>query len=908
MKRCLLAMVILAISFLLFGEYTWQVGLVDTGGNGWQGAQLTVMVNGNPVLSNLTLANGFGPEYHSFYVKHGDQITTLYTPGQYSVQNGYGFLNQDGTIVLENGSEPTVAPTSISKPFLAEVLEMESYTIGDGTTPSILPVQPNWGFSYSQCIYLRSEFPAILPNTRITKLKYHWNGAVAAPHTMNWTIYMGHTTRTYFATTNDWEPLANMVKVFEGNVHLVPVNGWVEIMLDRPFEYDGSSNLVVATDENTPLYDQISGKFFATNVSNYRSMVYYDDLVNPDPADPPNISMRQTLVPNLILESSPYTYIPHTEDFSLPAITNSWTQDYTGTVNANLWEESNTANAGQEPWEMKATGVNALGLARLITPPVKLSPDYDTKVNFAYRFEPLGPDVTLKFQYSLDLNTWTTSWWQLEGSAGIQTGSATLQFLASSNEQIYFSLAVDGDLNDLSCAYMDDFSIVQYPQTDVEASMIITNEIVAEQSFVPRGTVFNNSTVSQSFYATFTLGNDDYLSVRSVSNLGPFQSLEIAFDPVDLNVGEVWPTRFSVHLAGDAVPENDQIASTIMRADLSSRIYGELYCNGPSYPGSLLLADPAQNETMPTSSNSAYLIGGDWVKGGWYCVSLDTGNMLWYDDFLYVDHDTGETITIGESGVGLEGMAYDPGTDKIYATSGSALYWLDQFSGLATLIGQHGNGVESMSGLAWDDDSHTLWGVDDVTDALYAMNTETGEVTWRGNLGINCSFFQDLVWDPNTGNLILISALDGGTQTSNIFLIDTYTGAAMLFTSFPTSYRLTGCAIPPQDLEVFFSGGILAWYDLARATIYNVWTSDDPNGPFLHQASTSNNWWRDPSFPQLARFYRVTAIINERMEPVLNHKTGIKDHNSGELLDPQPMEALNQFRRNAIQNTKTTEP
>jgi type IX secretion system substrate protein/carboxypeptidase family protein len=84
-----------------------QVALFDSNGDGWNGGLLTILVNNIPVLSDITLTNGYGPEYFTFQVNGGDNLSTIYTEGDSSFENLYEFLNDDGLIYSsENSSIP----------------------------------------------------------------------------------------------------------------------------------------------------------------------------------------------------------------------------------------------------------------------------------------------------------------------------------------------------------------------------------------------------------------------------------------------------------------------------------------------------------------------------------------------------------------------------------------------------------------------------------------------------------------------------------------------------------------------------------------------------------------------------------------------------------------------------------
>lgn len=181
----------------------------------------------------------------------------------------------------------------------ANVLPAGIVVIGDGTANNNLPINPFYGYTYSQSIFLQSELN--VADQRIEKIWYNWNGLAEAVDSNNWTIYMGHTAATEFASTTDWVPLANLTQVFSGTVALPATAGWIEIPLTTPFVYNNTDNLVIAVDENAPSYDGSSEFFYSTAATTNRSLRYYSDGTNPDPAAP----VAGTLVmayPNVMLQ------------------------------------------------------------------------------------------------------------------------------------------------------------------------------------------------------------------------------------------------------------------------------------------------------------------------------------------------------------------------------------------------------------------------------------------------------------------------------------------------------------------------------------------------------------------------------------------------------------------------------
>jgi len=109
--------VFVLLSFLLFflvanpgygASCNYQIALYDSYGDGWNGAVVTVYVEGVPVLSTITLSSGYGPEYHSFPVNSGDEISTSYTPGGWAQEPSYTIINSEGNTVATDGASNTV--------------------------------------------------------------------------------------------------------------------------------------------------------------------------------------------------------------------------------------------------------------------------------------------------------------------------------------------------------------------------------------------------------------------------------------------------------------------------------------------------------------------------------------------------------------------------------------------------------------------------------------------------------------------------------------------------------------------------------------------------------------------------------------------------------------------------------
>ncbi len=200
----------------------------------------------------------------------------------------------------------------LSQDFLAALLQ-----IGDGNvTDAHLPIEPYYGYTYSQSIYTSQELN--LGVSQINKIAYHYNG------NSSWTddivIYMGNTDKNSFTSTSDWVVSTNLTEVYSASFTAPATAGWVEIELTSPFTYDGTSNLVIAFDENTSGYHASGDEFYCYASASNRSIYYYSDSTNPNPTAPvsgtlsgnnPNVRIfasSASAEPNIVLSTNSLDY------------------------------------------------------------------------------------------------------------------------------------------------------------------------------------------------------------------------------------------------------------------------------------------------------------------------------------------------------------------------------------------------------------------------------------------------------------------------------------------------------------------------------------------------------------------------------------------------------------------------
>src|SRR5690606_27870146 len=142
-------------------------------------------------------------------------------------------------------------------------------------------------FSYSQQLIHSDEINAVAGDLTAIDFFYNRSIATSTQNSNLWTVYVGHTTKTSFASNNDWVQLSNMTQVYSGTVTFPAPGNFMRITFDAPFAYNGTDNLVIAVDENKPGGDCTLYFGKTPNKTGMRSLYYSSNTINPDPASPP---------------------------------------------------------------------------------------------------------------------------------------------------------------------------------------------------------------------------------------------------------------------------------------------------------------------------------------------------------------------------------------------------------------------------------------------------------------------------------------------------------------------------------------------------------------------------------------------------------------------------------------------
>ena len=161
----------------------------------------------------------------------------------------------------------------------------DSLIVGTGTEGTMyLPTNAYYGYTYSQQIYTAAEVGNITGQIPCLAFQYIYN----SPISRNLKVYMGNTTKSSFSSTLDWVPMSDLMLVYDGEMNFdntYAIDNWVNIPLSIPFEWDGTSNIVIAfVDETGSYYSNAS--YFNVHSASSMSLYAYRDASPYNPVSP----------------------------------------------------------------------------------------------------------------------------------------------------------------------------------------------------------------------------------------------------------------------------------------------------------------------------------------------------------------------------------------------------------------------------------------------------------------------------------------------------------------------------------------------------------------------------------------------------------------------------------------------
>ena len=138
------------------------------------------------------------------------------------------------------------------------------------------PFVPNEKYTYSQQIFTADEINGAMDINTVSL-----NYTRTSLKRDNCTIYLAHTTLDHFTDTTKPLPYSQLTQVYCGSLNFI--KGWNDILLDTPFPYNGTDNLILAIDDNTDTNTYVGDRFLTNSTYYQRNLTYSGTTVNPDP-------------------------------------------------------------------------------------------------------------------------------------------------------------------------------------------------------------------------------------------------------------------------------------------------------------------------------------------------------------------------------------------------------------------------------------------------------------------------------------------------------------------------------------------------------------------------------------------------------------------------------------------------
>ncbi len=194
------------------------------------------------------------------------------------VNSGWDIAFMIRGIFTDSGSTPDPGPGSDTSG--CDIV----LTVGDTTSTSTAhnPIHNYYRYSLSETIIDAAELQGL---GQITSISYRYSHSSASTKKTDVSIWIQPTTKTTFSSNSDLELLdANTaVLVYSGALNCT--QGWNEFQFTTPYNYDGTSNLMIIIDDNSNDYDGNAYKFNTAASSGYKTLVWYSDSQNPDPTN-----------------------------------------------------------------------------------------------------------------------------------------------------------------------------------------------------------------------------------------------------------------------------------------------------------------------------------------------------------------------------------------------------------------------------------------------------------------------------------------------------------------------------------------------------------------------------------------------------------------------------------------------
>ena len=284
--------------FLAVGDYcNLTFDLFDSYGDGWNGNYLVVNYS-NGMSKKLAVPYGMSQVTYTLPIEYFDEVELTWIQGSWTYECSFAVSDPYGLKYVGsnmNGNfEHTIYGDCDGD---SELTYLGNYSLANNL---FLPSYSYYNYSLSEQIYTADEIGA---SGLINSIAFYNTGAQTK--TRYYKIYLATTDKTEFESQTDWISASDATLVYTGDVTMHSKR-WSPIVFNTPFDYDGSSNLVLIVDDNTGSYTGLPHMECLVYPSNgFQAIRIYSDNTNYDPFSPSDytgtpVNMKNQLMFNIV--------------------------------------------------------------------------------------------------------------------------------------------------------------------------------------------------------------------------------------------------------------------------------------------------------------------------------------------------------------------------------------------------------------------------------------------------------------------------------------------------------------------------------------------------------------------------------------------------------------------------------
>lgn len=485
----------------------------------------------------------------------------------------------------------------------AQVVSINDITLGGISTSTFqeTPIDADDNYSYSQSIYLQSEINVA---GTISKITYYTDGVLENSNDI--TVYMAEKTEDVFSSNDDWLPFSSLTEVFSGTYEVY--GNEVSIILDTPFNYSNTSNLVIIVDENQD--DSDSNDFITHNLgfseANGRVLHYGNNFTNPDPMSPPS-GTRDYYRPNIEIDFNEITCFPPSNiaigTIEPTALTISWESPVTNWDYVIQFAGLGNPDAAT-PVEASSSTINPQGLTSNTAyeffvrsscdtddtsdwiGPINFRTGCETVNDFSESFESLPDELAIPYCWSvISTSTGTEASYKVNSSAS-QSYSPDNYYEIQINEDDELFVISPQSLTIADGTKRIEFAAKVNSTTSGETTLNVglMTDPNSETTFEALSSfTLNSSSNNNNNYTLYYVNipeniNADYLAfnIETTSTFNKIVSIDdivitsqpSCFEVLNLEASEITDTSFNLTLEADIQPQT-QWELVVVQTDLN---------------------------------------------------------------------------------------------------------------------------------------------------------------------------------------------------------------------------------------------------------------------------------------------------------------------------------------------------